>query len=325
MKNFLSRRTLLGASFLSLLPFPLEAAPSLSGPVDGNSGSTLFIGDQKGGVRSLLRAAGQLERLPYRIQWASFPVGAPLISAIASGSLDFGYVGDATATFTFAAGSSLKAISAWHVDGKSNALLVPGSSNVRTLRDLIGRRVAFVKGSPGHLLVLTALQREGLGADQIVQVPLAAANARMALSSGSIDAWAIWDPYAATAEIEDHARILLTAHGLVDEVECGIASEAAITHKRAELTDFMSRVGKALAWSVTHLEQRALAFSRDTGTSLDIARVTSSRMVMTALPSVTDEVIAIHQKVADLYHAAGVIPSQLNVANFYDRSFLIPV
>ncbi|BCK77299.1 sulfonate transport system substrate-binding protein [Acetobacter aceti NBRC 14818] len=324
MKTFLPRRTVLGASFLSLLPLPLQAAPGLSGPVDGSVGPTLFIGDQKGGIRSLLRAAGQLEQLPYRIQWASFPVGAPLISAIASDALDFGYVGDATATFTFAAGSPLKAISAWHVDGKSNALLVPGNSKARIMRDLIGRRVAFVKGSPGHLLVLAALRQEGLDVGQIVQVPLAAANARMALSSGSVDAWAIWDPYAATAELEDHARILLTAHGLVDEVECGIASEAAIIKKRAELTDFMSRVGKALTWGANHQEERALAFSRDTGTPLDIARVSSSRMVMTALPSVTDEVIAIHQKVADLYQTAGVIPSRLNVIDFYDRSFLIP-
>lgn len=324
MKIFLSRRAILGTPFLSLLPSPLQAASGLSGPEDGSGGVTLFVGDQKGGIRSLLKAAGQLEQLPYRIQWASFPVGAPLIAAIASGALDFGYVGDATATFTFATGSSLKAISSWHVDGKSNALLVPGKSNVRTMRDLIGRRVAFVKGSPGHLLILAALKREGLDTGQIVPVPLAAANARMALASGSIDAWAIWDPYAATAELEDHARILLTAHGLVDEVECGIASETAIAKKRPELTDFMSRVGKALAWSATHLEERAVAFSRDTGTPLDIARVTSSRMVMTALPSVTDEAVAIHQKVADLYQTAGVIPSRITVADFYDRSFSIP-
>lgn len=324
METFLSRRTVIGASFLSLLPLPLEAAPGLSGPVDGSSGPTLFVGDQKGGVRSLLSAAGLLTQLPYRVQWASFPVGAPLISAIASGALDFGYVGDATATFTFASNSSLKAISAWRVDGKSNALLVPRNSNVHSMRDLIGRRVAFVKGSPGHLLVVAALQRESLDIGQIVQAPLTAANARMALSSGSIDAWAIWDPYAATAELEDHARILLTAHGLVDEVMCGIASDVAIANKRPELTDFMSRVGKALAWGVAHPEERALAFSHDTGTPLDIARVSSSRMVVTALPSITDDVIAIHQKVADLYQTARVIPSRLNVADFYDRSFLIP-
>ena len=325
MHKFLSRRAVLGASLFSFLPSRLWAASETSGPIDGKGDSILFIGDQRGGVRSLLRAAGQLAGLPYRVQWASFPVGAPLVSAIASGSLDFGYIGDATATFAFAAGSPLKAITVWNVDGKSNALLVPKDSTARTMRDLIGRRVAFVKGSPGHLLVLAALRHEDLNADQIVVVPLSAANARTALANGSIDAWAIWDPYAATAELEDHARIILTAHGLVDEVECGVASETAVANKRIELTDFMARVGKALAWGETHLEERARAFSQDTGTPLDVSRVTASRMLMTPLPSVTDGAIAIHQQVADLYQAAGVIPSRLDVTHFYDRSFVIPV
>lgn len=323
MKAVLSRRTMLGTSLFSLLPLQVLAAPQSQEVVDGKGSSTLLIGDQRGGVRSLLRASGQLANLPYRIQWASFPVGAPLVSAIASGALDFGYVGDATATFAFASGSPIKAITVWTVDGQSNALLVPQSSKVQTMRDLIGRRVAFVKGSPGHLLLLAALQREGLTAKQIVGVPLSAANARTALASGSIDAWAIWDPYAAMAELEDHARIMLTAHGLVDEVECGVASEKAIATKRAELTDFMSRVGKALVWGQSHLDERSRAFAQDTGTPLDVARRTASRMLITPLPSVTDKAIAIHQHVGDLYQEAGVIPARIDVARFYDRSFAI--
>lgn len=325
MKAFLSRRTMLGVSFFSLLPLPVRATSQSQELVDGYGSTTLLIGDQRGGIRSLLRAAGQLVDLPYRIQWASFPVGAPLVSAIASGALDFGYVGDATATFAFAAGSQLKAITAWTVDGKSNALVVPKNSTAHTMRDLIGRRVAFVKGSPGHLLVLAALQREGLTTSQIVGVPLSAANARTALASGAIDAWAIWDPYAATAELEDHARIMLTAHGLVDEVECGVASEKAIANKRNELTNFMARVGKALVWGETHLEERSRAFAQDTGTPLDVARLTASRMIMTSLPSVTDSAIAIHQQVADLYQVAGVLPSRIDVSHFYDRSFIVPI
>ena len=44
---------------------------------------------------------------------------------------------------------------------------------------------------------------------------------------------------------------------------------------------------------------------------------------MTPLPSVTDKAIAIHQHVGDLYQEAGVIPTRIDVARFYDRSFVI--
>lgn len=324
MIHQLGRRAVLGASLAAVCPSAVFAGTDRTGTLDGNGPVTLLLGDQRGAIRSILKSAGQLEGLPYRIQWAFFPVGAPLIAAVASSALDFGYVGDATATFAFASARPLKVITVWKTDGAGSALVVRRGSTARTMRDLVGRRVAFVKGSPGHLLVIAALKREGLAPDQIVATPLSAANARTALANGSIDAWAIWDPFIATVEIEDHARILMTAHGLVDEVECGIANQEAITQKRGELLDFMARVNKALLWGNTHQEERARGFSQDSGVPLDVARLTSSRLHMMPLNHVTDEAIAIHQRVADLYHSAGIIPSPIDVAEFYDRSFIIP-
>ncbi|OUJ13679.1 aliphatic sulfonate ABC transporter substrate-binding protein [Acetobacter sp. DsW_063] len=246
-----------------------------------------------------------------------------MVTAIAAKALDFGYVGDATATFAFASGRPLKVITVWQMGGDSSAIVIPKDSTARSMRDLVGHRVAYVKGSPGHLLVLAALKRENLSPEEILATPLTAANARTALASGSIDAWAIWDPYVATVELEDNARPLLTAKGLVEEVECGVANESAVALKRDQLLDFLSRVGRAAAWSDSHQEERARAFSADTGVPLDVARLTVSRQRFTPLSSVTDHAVAVHQHVADLYQAAGVIPSRIEVAQFYDRSFVI--
>lgn len=43
---------------------------------------TLSVGDQKGGSRSVLRAAGQLDNVPYKIQWHTFTSGPPLLEAL---------------------------------------------------------------------------------------------------------------------------------------------------------------------------------------------------------------------------------------------------
>lgn len=323
MTTALSRRRVVGALMGYVTPIPVFASADYGTTIDGSGVAELIVGDQRGATRSILKAAGQLDDLPYRIQWSFFPVGAPLITAISVGAIDFGYVGDATATFAFASGRPLKVITVWKMDGTGSAIVVPKTSAARSMRDLVGRRVAFVKGSPGHLLVVAALKREGLTLDQIVATPLSAANARTALASGAIDAWAIWDPYIATVELEDHARILLNARGVIREVECGVANEDVISQKRSLLLDFMQRVNRSIAWGDSHHEERSQAFSRDTGVPIDIARLTSSRLAITPLGRIDEDAIATHQHVADLYQAAGVVPSRVDVAQFYDRSFNI--
>jgi sulfonate transport system substrate-binding protein len=71
---------------------------------------TLHIGDQKGGSRALLGAAGLLDDMPYRIRWHEFTSGPPLLEGVASGELDIGGVGNTPPIFAAAAGSDLTAI-----------------------------------------------------------------------------------------------------------------------------------------------------------------------------------------------------------------------
>ena len=59
----------------------------------------LRVGDQRGAIRALLNAAGEIRSIPYPVEWALFAVGAPLVEAMKAGALDFGYVGSSTMTF----------------------------------------------------------------------------------------------------------------------------------------------------------------------------------------------------------------------------------
>ncbi|MEE3624472.1 ABC transporter substrate-binding protein [Nitrospirillum sp. BR 11752] len=285
--------------------------------------AALRVGDQRGAVQVLLKAAGELEHVPYRIEWALFPVGAPLVEALNADAIDFGYVGDATTTFALAAGARLKTINVWDFGQGGAAIVVPEKAPIHAVADLRGRRVGLVRGSPGHLLVVAALKQAGVPLADVTLVYLSAADAKAALGSGSIDAWAIWDPYVAAAQIQDHMRILVGSQGTVREVECGVASDSAIATKRAQLIDFIARVRRAYAWAEAHRQEQAEAYARDTGTPLDVAVLTFSRQQVTVLPAVTDDAIAVHQAVADLYFDAGVIPTRVDVAPTYDRSFTL--
>lgn len=290
----------------------------------GGGRITLRVGDQRGSIKSLLAAAGELGGIPYPIEWAIFAVGAPLVEAMKAGAVDFGYVGSSTMTFGLAANAPLKAISTWRIRGVGSGLLVAADGPIRAVADLRGRRIAIVRGSPGHLLVAEALRSAHVPIAEVTLINLAPGDAKAALASGSIDAWSIWDPYFAIGEREDHLRAIATSAQFGGEIETGVATEAAIATKRAALLDFIGRVRRGYAWAERHPEDFARAYARDTGLPLDIARLVKSRIHIEVEPRVSDAVVAEHQRAADIYAEIGVIPGRLDIASVYDRSFVIP-
>ncbi|MBV8103009.1 MAG: ABC transporter substrate-binding protein, partial [Verrucomicrobia bacterium] len=85
---------------------------------------------------------------------------------------------------------------------------------VHSFAELKGKRVAFSKGSSAHLVVAQLLAREGMTFADIKPVYLEPPDARAAFEAKAIDAWAIWDPFLAAAEVEGGARLIVNGAGL---------------------------------------------------------------------------------------------------------------
>lgn len=156
---------------------------------------TLRIADQKGGMRSQLEAANALSNLPYAIKWAEFPAAAPLAEALNAGAVDAGIIGDAPLLFALAQGAPVKAVAVDKSNPAGTAVLVGENSPLKGGRDLKGKRIATGKGSIGHFVALKALQQAGLTTADVQLVFLGPVDAKIALLSGSVDAWATWEPY----------------------------------------------------------------------------------------------------------------------------------
>src|SRR5438552_829323 len=90
-----------------------EGPAAVPGPVSAADLAkvTLKVGDQKGGVKSLLTAANLLQGTPYRIEWASFTSGPPLLEAASAGAIDAGRVGNTPPIFAAAAKAKIKVVS----------------------------------------------------------------------------------------------------------------------------------------------------------------------------------------------------------------------
>ena len=97
---------------------------------------------------------------------------------------------------------------------------------MKSLADLKGRRIALQKGSSAHFLLVQAVKKAGLQWADIQPVYLPPADARAAFERGAVDAWVIWDPYYAAAEVDGQVRVLATSRGLTGNNTFYLASRA---------------------------------------------------------------------------------------------------
>lgn len=161
------RRRLVPAALL--LPFALllaacggNSAAETSTGTDGQGSVTLNVGDQKGGSEAVLRAAGELKNLDFKIKWSTFTSGPPLLEAVNATAVDIGGVGNTPPVFAAGANSKIKVVAAWHGTSDGDALLVPKSSKLTQPQQLKGKSIAVAQGSSAHFQLVASLKAAGL-------------------------------------------------------------------------------------------------------------------------------------------------------------------
>lgn len=284
----------------------------------------LKAGDQKGGLRALLEAADELKQLPYDIQWTEFPAAAPLAEALNAGAVDCGPIGDAPVIFALSAGAAIKIIGANRSDAFGTAVLVRPDATLRTAADLKGKNIGTTRGSIGHFVTLKAITAAGLAPGDVNFRFLPPADTSTALASGSVDAWATWEPYTAVAETTGRARVLVNGRGLWSGLSYLAATDAAIAAKQEVLRDFLSRVVRAQVWSYQHVDAYSAAMARIIGIPVEAAKLQFSRRA-TKWRNIDDALVAEQQRTADFYAQVGLLRQPLDVRPTFDRRFPVKV
>jgi ABC-type nitrate/sulfonate/bicarbonate transport system substrate-binding protein len=191
-------------------------------------------------------------------------------------------------------------------------VIVPASSPIGALRDLKGRTVALTKASSSHLLTIEALASVGMTMADVKPVYLAPSDAGSAFFSGSVDAWAIWDPYLALAEHRAPTRTLVNRGSLPPSNSFIVAYRPFAERKPALLRAVLDFLAATTAWSDGHADETAAILAGATGVSLAISAETVRRAPL-AIGPVTAEVTARQQAAADIFHAQGFIPEPIAV------------
>jgi sulfonate transport system substrate-binding protein len=245
-----------------------------------------------------------------RVSWSEFLSGPPLLEALRAKAIEFGSTGDTPPIFAQAAGA--KVVYAAATPASQSAILVPQDSTIRTLADLKGKRLAFARGSSSHNFVVQALAKAGLAPSDVQQTFLNPADAVAAFSRGSVDAWAVWDPYFAIAEKRHNGRILTTTKGVLDSYSFYLANRDFSAKHPALLKAAVGALGETVAWSAKNRDQLATAISEVTGVDLDIQKFAVDRLEISIGP-MTDPIVQSQQTIADTFHRLGIVPRQVSV------------
>ncbi|MEL6059245.1 MULTISPECIES: ABC transporter substrate-binding protein [unclassified Methylobacterium] len=280
----------------------------------------LRVGDQKGGNRALLEIAGLAKDLPYRIEWSEFPAAAPILEALNAGALDVGYTGDLSFLTAYAAGAPIKAIGGTRSDARTQAILVREDSPIRSAADLKGKRLAGTRGGWGQFLISATLEKAGIKPEDATFAPLNPVDAKVALMAGSVDAWAVWEPYVSFATLKDRARPIADGTGLTPTITFIVASDSAIATKRAAVQDLLDRLNRARLWSLDHIA----AYARTTAglTRLPEDVLFSAYTAQRTSPIVIDAAVVQEvQEASDRATRYGILSKRLDVGPALDRSF----
>lgn len=295
---------------------PTSAVTSVASSQPQQS-NVIRIGYQKYGTLSILKSRGSLEkRLASQntsVQWLQFPAGPQLLEALNAGSIDFGHTGEAPPIFAQAAGAPLVYVANEPPNPKGEAILVPKDSPIQDVAGLKGKKVVFNKGSNVQYLVVEALKAAGLKYSDIQPVYLPPADARAVFEQGSVDAWAIWDPFFTVAKRATGARVLKDGEGLVANREFYLAAKPFNEQYPDRIKAILEELQTVDEWAASQPTEVAKLLAPELGIDVPTLEEISRRRPYGVQP-ITDEVVTYQQKVADTFLELKLLPKQVKIS-----------
>lgn len=284
---------------------------------------TFTIGEQSDGIVELAEKSGAFDSASYKIKFAKFDYGPPLVQAAASGDIDLGSVGSVPPITGAAKTLDFRIIAIQTPTDPEKALeniVVPKGSPLKTLADLKGKTIAIPQGSSAHGLALNAIQSVGLTTKDVKFVFLPPADGQSAFAAGKVDAWAIWDPQSSLA-VSQGARVLAAGVPPLDygsQFYVGAKKTLDNPIKRKALADVLKRLSKAYTYAHENPDQHVDALVQETGLDREVIETNIAAWSF-KIQAVTDEQKAGEQKLADNFFDAGEITAKVDVDDVVDN------
>jgi sulfonate transport system substrate-binding protein len=162
--------------------------------------------------------------------------------------------------------------------------------------------------------VVRALKKAGLAWSDIDPAYLPPAEGRAAFEKGSVDAWAVWDPYYAAAELSNFKpRVLTNGEGLSDNNSFYLSSSSFSQNYPETIKKLLIALTEAEQYISANKKDSAISYANYSGLPLDVVyRFVDRRPVAPTVP-LSAKTIVEQQRVADAFYQLGLIPNPIKV------------
>ncbi|MGW5751403.1 ABC transporter substrate-binding protein [Nocardia rhamnosiphila] len=297
-------------------PLPTEVPP----------GTTLVVADQQERFQTALRASGELEKLPFTVEFANFIGGPEILEAFRAGAADVAPVGDVPPIHALVAGQDVPIIAAYQTDPAGIKLAVAPGVTATRLTDLKGKKIAYAEGTAQQAAVLRALDKAGLTTSDVELVRLQLADFNDAVRTGQVDIAPLNEPRL--------TRFLRTpgATVIADSETTGIYYGLGYLYSRREATQDPAKsaalralVGafvRSFHWTNTHRDEWARIYYIENQklSADDAGRIVDSLGEFT-FPHLDQKLIDAQQATINVIDAAGQLPRKVEAADGFDTRF----
>lgn len=279
---------------------------------------TVTIGYQKADPVDIARQHGELikkmKAKGYQVVFKEFSDGAALMTALKSGAIDYARVGDTPPVTAKAAGTDIALIAAGATKEYGSGILVGKNRQITNLKQLKGKTIAYQKGTAAQYLIIQALKKAGLSTNDVKLVNMDQSSASVAFAKGSVDAWVTWDPYTATAQVNQGAKLLTNGTGLAKNRDFLISTQNyAKTHTALSklLTIY---INDDMTWANNHHTQLIAMLSKtlklsDAVIQKKVERRTYAMALVKADSSIVDE----ENQIANTFYQEGVVTEKVDM------------
>ncbi|HET8610584.1 MAG TPA: NrtA/SsuA/CpmA family ABC transporter substrate-binding protein [Burkholderiales bacterium] len=167
------------------------------GITPARSADSISVGYQPiiNGPLWIARHEGYFDKLGLKVNWIKFTSGPAQFAALAGGRIDLAWGGVGPQLLAYANGADVHWIATVMDYNKLEALVVPKSSSIKSIKNLTGKKIGLVTGSDAHYGLLKALQANGLTPHSVNILNMQPPQQVAALLNGDIDAAFTWAPF----------------------------------------------------------------------------------------------------------------------------------
>ncbi len=158
----------------------------------------------------LVMESGEVEKATgYKINWRMFSGGGDVIRAMASGDVQMGEAGSSPMTAAASQGQDIKLFWISADIANAEALVARNGSNINSMKDLVGKKVATPFVSTAHYQLMAGMKMDGVDGKAVNVMNMRPPEIAAAWERGDIDATFIWDPVL--SKIKTNGKIIASS------------------------------------------------------------------------------------------------------------------